>query len=134
MKRIYHPFNKWEEIAHNMWGDVPDKEKALIQAIEFTSNAKVYGEYMQRVVREWPISCENALTDSNLSKKAWIGHAATALALQVPEDIVRKAWGFLTDEQRTLANAEATRAIKSWEKHYLEGEHIRENMGGTLLF
>jgi hypothetical protein len=134
MKRIYHPYTSWEETSHNMWGTVPDREKALRSAILFTGNAMLYGEYMRRVVLEWPISCENALTDANLSRKAWVGHAAVALALNIPEDITRQAWGFLSDGQRTLANAEARRAIEYWTERHIQGGDVCSDMGEQMLF
>lgn len=133
-QRIYHPWNEWEEVSHNMWGEVSDKAAALQTAIEFTGNAKLYGSYMMRVVNEWPISCENALTDSLMNRRAWLGHAACALALKIPEDIIRQAWGFLTDEQKHLANAEAERAIQCWESRYAESKGLCEDMGGQMLF
>jgi hypothetical protein len=88
-KRVYHPYWEWEEVPHNMWGTVENKKEWVQRAIEFTGNHNLYGSYMMRVIQEWPISCENALTDSSLNRRAWVGHAAVALALQCPEDIVR---------------------------------------------
>lgn len=133
MRRVYHPVSKWEEVAHNMWGDVPNKREALERSIEFTGDHKRYGMFMMRVIREWPFSCENALTDKNLNQKAWVGHAACALALGIPEDIVRKAWGMLSYEQRLLANREADRAIAEWRKSYRADRQLRENVGGQML-
>jgi hypothetical protein len=133
-KRIYHPFHEWEEIEANMWGEVANRKVYLKKAIAFTSDHKKYGRFMVRVICEWPNSCENALTDQNLNKKAWIGHAATALALACPEDITREAWGYLTDEQRTLANREADRAISIWENSRRSGEGVREYMDREMLF
>lgn len=133
MKRVYHPYDRWEELVHNMWGDVPNRREALAKAIEFTGDHKRYGGYMKRVVKEWPISCENALTDKSLNQKAWVGHAACALALRIPEDIVRKAWGLLADEQRLLANKEAARAIREWQHAYRKDCGLRENLEQPLL-
>lgn len=116
-----------------MWGDVYNAREALVEAIKFTGDHKRYGHYMMRVVHEWPISCENALTDQNLNQKAWVGHAACALALRLPEDIVRKAWGHLTNEQRVLANKEADRAIREWRKYYGASREIRSDMDEPLL-
>lgn len=132
--RIYHPFSEWEEIEHNMWGTVTDKKRHLKWAIGFTGDYQKYGSFMRRVVSEWPVSCENALTDYSLNRKAWIGHAACALAFGCPEDIVRKAWSNLTDEQQLLANREADRAIQMWEYNYAESEGIHIDMGGQVLF
>jgi hypothetical protein len=132
-KRVYHPISRWEEIKHNMWGDVKDKKKYLSAAIEFTGNHELYGEHMMRVVREWRVSCENALTDYRLNRRAWIGHAACALALKCPEDITRDAWSKLSDEQRLLANQEADRAIAHWEHTYAQGAGVREDLGAPML-
>jgi hypothetical protein len=131
--RVWHPYTLWEEISHNMWGKVDDKKEMLNKAIEFTGNHKLYGSFMQRVIREWPVSCENALTDYYMNRKAWIGHAACALALKCPEDITRQAWKYLSYEQQYLANQEASRAISSWENNYIESKELRKSMGKEML-
>lgn len=117
-----------------MWGSVDDHSAWLERAVEFTSDHILYGSFMTRVIREWPISCENALTDPNLNRKAWIGHAACALALGCPEDITRKAWGLLTDEQRLLANKQAARSIAEWEQSYFPRSAIRNDVDRQVLF
>lgn len=134
LKRVWLPIDQWEEINANMWGEVPDRRLYLQRAVIFTGNHRLYGRYMMRVTHEWPNSCINALTDYNLNRKAWIGHAACALALRCPEDITRQAWGLLTDEQRILANSQASRAIQSWEMRYRESLGIRQNMAKPMLF
>lgn len=134
LKRVYHPVEDWEEILHNMWGRVDNRADMLERAIAFTGDHKRYGNYMVQVVEQWPISCENALTDQNLNQKAWVGHAACALALGCPEDITRKAWGYLTDEQRFLANREAARAITRWVKDYTKNRPVLGDVGKQVLF
>lgn len=128
IERIWHPFTEWEEVAHNMWGDPWDATAMLECAVAFTGDYVLYGSYMRRVVVEWPISCENALTDRHLNRKAWLGHAACALAIGCPEDITRKAWGKLTDEQQHLANLEASRAIQSWEDNHRAHQQLRADL------
>ena len=132
-KRVWHPYTEWEEVKFNMWGRVADRQLFLQKAIEFTGNHTLYGSYMMRVINEWPISCENALTDYHMNRKAWIGHAACALAIQCPEDITRQAWKELTNEQQYLANQKASRAIRTWENNYIQSEQLRKSMEGTLL-
>lgn len=133
IERVYHPYTSWEEVAHGMYSEVSNRKEWLEKAIAFTGDHVTYGRYMTRVVNEWPISCENALTDNRINKKAWVGHAACALAFNCPEDIVREAWGELTDEQRILANREADRAIRLWRANYETRIGLRENMAGSLL-
>ena len=132
-KRVYHPYTEWEEVSHNMWGDVEGEKEWLERAIEFTGNHQLYGSFMMRVISEWPVSCENALTDYNINRKAWIGHAAAALAMQCPEHITRKAWKHLSYEQQYLANEEASRAIRTWENNYFKSKQLCESLGGALL-
>ena len=134
LKRIWLPIDAWEEIGSNMWGEVANRRLFLQRAEIFTGNHRLYGRYMQRVTVEWPNSCINALTDYNLNRKAWIGHAACALALRCPEDITRQAWGLLTHEQRILANRQADRAIQSWEMRYRASLGIRADVASPLLF
>lgn len=117
-----------------MWGTVSDRNSMLEKAIEFTGNHKLYGSYMKRVINEWIYSCENALTDYSINRKAWVGHAACALALNCPEDITRKAWSYLTDEQQLLANKEAEQAIQTWEYHHFKNTELYKHMGTEMLF
>lgn len=133
LNRVYHPVSKWEECNFNMWGEVEDRAAALKLAIEFTGNHEKYGSYMQRVIREWPISCENALTDYNLNRRAWLGHAACAMFAKIPEDITREAWRHLTNEQQLLANNQAERAIRDWEIDYEKGRGIYTDMEAQML-
>lgn len=133
-ERVYHPWDKWEEVNHNMWGCVSNRKAQLKKAITFTSDHKLYGRFMMRVVKEWPYSCENSLTDYSINRKAWIGHAAVALAIGIPEDITREAWGTLTDEQQLLANKEAERAIQTWELAYFKNKQLHRNVGEKMLF
>ena len=116
-----------------MWGDVTNVKEWLERAIAFTSDHELYGSYMFKVIAEWPVSCENALTDSFINQRAWIGHAASALAMNCPEHITRKAWKYLSDEQQFLANKQAERAIQSWKNLYFESRKLHTGMGGTLL-
>lgn len=132
-KRVWHPYDMWEEVKFNMWGKVDDNRLYLDKAIEFTGDHKLYGSFMMKVVNDWPYSCENALTDYHMNRRAWIGHAACALAIGCPENITRQAWKDLSYEQQYLANKEASRAIRAWENMYIESGKLRESMGGTLL-
>jgi hypothetical protein len=115
---IWHPWHSWEEMRFNMWGAVKNRADWLQRAIDFTGDHKLYGSWMLKVLDEMPVSCEQNLTKLDTNRKAWIGHAAAALAIQCPEDIVRQAWGFLTEEQQNLANDQAQQAINTWEKKH----------------
>lgn len=112
---IWHPWWMLEEVKSNMWGDVQYKSTWLKIAIAFTGDADLYGSWMLKVVETWKYSCEHNLTKPG-DKRPWIGHAAVAMAIHCPEDIVRQAWGFLTPEQQERANKKAEEAIAFWRR------------------
>ena len=114
---IWHSWHKWEEVPYNMWGNVSHRKTWLEMAVLFTGNADLYGEYMRKVASEWKYSCEHNLTKSG-DKRPWIGHAAVAMAINCPEDVVREAWGHLSEQQQIAANWQAEQAIKSWRENH----------------
>jgi len=131
--RVYRHYLDWEELDTNMWGAVSNRKLWVKKALDFTSDHQKYGRFMIKVVESWPNSCENWLTDYSSNRRAWIGHAACAMAINCPEDITREAWGLLTDEQRKLANRQADRAIQLWEHNYAKSKGVREPLAVPLL-
>lgn len=132
-ERVYHRIDQWEEMRTAMWLPCENKVDMLQRAVDFTGQPKLYGSFMKKVVEEWPVSCENSLTDYRINRKAWLGHAACAMAIDCPEAITRRAWGLLNDEQRKLANREAERYIIQWEENYAKSNGLSDPMGGQML-
>jgi len=133
LARIYHPYWDWEEMGSGMWEGCTDANKMLKKAVEFTGDHKLYGRFMTRVIREWIVSCENSLTNYSINRKAWLGHAACAMAIGCPENITRQAWGMLDGNQQMLANREADRRIVIWEQCQRENISVREHMDQQML-
>lgn len=132
IKKIYHPYQKWEEHKKKMWV-TPSKEEVknlLPKVVEFTGNHIEYGRAMLEVIKFWKYSCEDKLTDTNLNRKAWLGHAACCYKFGWSESLVRLAWGKLTNQQRLLANKQAERAINIY-LHYLD--QIRQKNQLTIF-
>jgi hypothetical protein len=123
--RIYHPYWVWEDIGmwRRVWGS--DRAKAFDLAVTFTGDAVAYGDAMLRVIDEFPLACEHNLTDTAQNRQAWIGHAACYLRHDLTEDVVREAWGQLTQAQRDAANAVADIAIRTWERRFAEEKDNR---------
>ncbi len=119
-KRIYHHYEKWEDFKAGMWKRcLPEDEKELLEkAIEFTGNHVKYGLAMMRVIREWPLTCEHNLTDNSINHKAFIGHCAVCLQLDIPEYITRLAWSYLNKDQQDKANERAQYAYEMWKLDY----------------
>lgn len=131
IKRIYHHYKKWEEHKYKMWKTFngKKKQKYLKKAIEFTGNTKLYGEWMLKVIKDWPYSCEHNLSDPSINRQAWIGHAACCYAIGCPEDITRLAWHYLTEQQQAKANKKADFAIDLWESKYIKKYNKSEQLG-----
>lgn len=124
MKQIYHHYTNWEEWENGMWRKVSNEEHDIYlkKAIKFTGNAKLYGNFMMKVIEQWPISCEQNLTNISINRQAWIGHAACCIAINCPENITREAWWHLSERQQNEANRKADFAIKTWENKYLKNK------------
>ncbi len=116
--RVWHPYWLWEETKANMWGSVSPHDEWLKKAIDFTGDHKLYGSWMMKVVKKWKYSCEHNLSNIESNRKAWLGHAAVAMAMGCSENITREAWGYLSEDQQEKANNEAQKAIIYWEKQF----------------
>lgn len=123
MKRIYHPYTKWEEITAGMWRNVPTVERGryVVQAAALMKHQEAFYDAMARVTKEWPYSCEHHLTGT-FNRQAWMGHAGCCLVTHSPEDLTRLAWHTLTQSEQDAANLAADRAIADWESRYLARE------------
>lgn len=120
MKRIYHHYTKWEDWQSGMYRAIPkEEEKQYLQwAIEFITDTEKFGKWMMIVIDKYKYACEHNLTDRHTNNRAWIGQCAVHMATNCPEYITRLAWGYLTKEQQTQANAKADKAIKEWHKRH----------------
>lgn len=120
MKQVYIKYSKWECYKSGMWLRVSKslEDELLIKAISFTSDHILYGEAMNKVIYKWENTMLNHLTNKSINRRAFLGHCAVFYEIQIPEYIVRKAWSFLSDKERVLADNEAEKAIKKWEIWY----------------
>lgn len=107
--RFYIKWDKWECHKNGMWRylNKTEEKEMLLKAIEFTGDYKKYGKAMNEVVFLWESSMLHFLSNPSVNKKAYIGHCAVQYAINCPQYITRQAWGFLTDNQRKLADIEA---------------------------
>lgn len=116
IKQVFIPYWDWEDWVNGMWSKGNDER--LNEAIEFTGDWKRYGEAMGEVIKAWPLTMKNSLTNTSLNRRAFLGHCAVCFKLGIPESTTRKAWGLLTEQQRIEADAIAEKHIKHWEYEY----------------
>jgi hypothetical protein len=124
LKRVFHPYTLWEDAAAGMWRNVSGEERQqyLEQAARLMRDPVSFLAAMTIVTHTWPYSCEANLTTRSINRQAWIGHAATVLAVGAPEDVTRQAWWTLNQVEQDAANAVADAAIAQWESNYLEAK------------
>lgn len=120
IKQVWIPYWKWEDWKNGMWKKKVENESQLLEsAIEFTGNAEEYGNAMREVVKLWPNTMVNSLTNKSINQRAFVGHCAVCYKLGIPEYITRKAWKHLTQKQRDLADHEAQQTIYEWKRKYI---------------
>lgn len=133
IKRLYEPYWKWEDFNNGMWNKIEKKDEPdmLYKAIQFTSNYIMYGEAMGEVIKAWPITMRNSLTNLSINRRAFLGHCACSFKFNCPEYITRQAWHIITEQQRIDADKIAESHIKKYER---EINKIHSRLGEKLLF
>ena len=120
MKQFFASYIDWEDYQNGMYADdLPEnKDELFNKAIDLLSNPCLFYESAKEMVKNWPISSEHNLTNSNMNRKAWIGQAACCYKFGIPEIITKEAWKNMQDSQRIEANAVANSIINEYEINY----------------
>jgi len=133
IKQIFIPYYEWEDYINGMWNNGNDNQ--LKDAVIFTSNYIEYGNAMAEVIKAWPKTMLNSLTNLSINRKAFLGHCAVSYKLNIPESITRQAWGLLTNEQRFKANEIAQKHINNYDYEYKKSIiKLHKGLGKQMLF
>lgn len=118
MKRIYHPYTKWECYKNGMWLAVTsDMVKSQLQnVINFISDHILFGKAMNRVITEWLNTCQNHLSDVSINRRSWLGQAACCIECGWCEGLVRMAWVLIDSNKQEAANKQADIYLSKWDK------------------
>ena len=117
MQRIYHTWDKWECYPAGFYETKPPKPMTDKEAEEayraFLADDEAFRGALQRVITEWPSSCEHYLSNENMNRIAWLGQSSMCIARGIP---ARFRGGFyrLTEEQQERANATALEYLNKW--------------------
>lgn len=117
MKRIYHPWNKWEDHKAGFYDNLSGKEKQekINQVLEMFNSLESTTLNMNRVISEWVFSCEHNLTNESMNKIAYIGQSACCLYAGIPSTITMEAWNLLDKSIQERSNRIAEEIIEKWE-------------------
>ena len=117
MKRIYHPYTDWECFKAGLYdspgGRAPDIAKQAYA--NFLRDTPQFEAALERVLAEWPISCEQFLSNEGINRIAWLGQASMCIATGIPS-CFRGGFKLLHPHEQRIANATADKWLKIWLK------------------
>jgi len=129
MKKIWHPWWKWECAKAGFYSSYADidstKEEAQQKYKVFLSNIPLFEKILGKVITEWEYSCDHFLSDLNRNKIAWLGQASMAYYAGIPSD-ARGGYKLLTDDQQKEADKMARKYLMKWYGN--KNKQIQENM------
>lgn len=119
MKRIYHHYEKWEDNKNGFYDAQSGNSKMFLinKVIELFSDSNLTEKYMNRVIKEWPISCEQNLSNESMNRIAYLGQAACCIYAKVPYTTTMNGWNLVAINYRLAADNIASKIIKEWEKN-----------------
>lgn len=131
--RVAHHWSKMEEYHPDggMW-QIPsglDRQRFIDASADLMRDIDSFYRAMSRAVRDWPLSCETAMTTPGLNRRAWIGHAGCFLATGSPEETTRLGWHALSPDQQLAANHAADRAINYWGHRHAKANPNHDQRG-----
>lgn len=130
MRRIYHTWEKWECYPAGFYENRP-KDKNLTtddcQEIyrSLLADIERFEAALNRVLSEWPMSCEHYLSNENMNRIAWLGQSSLCISEGIPA-VFRGGFNMLTDEQQKAANEMALKYLNIWLSRHGEPELTME--------
>lgn len=117
MIRYWHHVKMWECVKAGMYKSLPpsgmNAERARQAYAVFLADSARFRAALERVLVEWPISCQQFLSNEKINRIAWLGQASMCLETGVPCKF-RSGFMLLTDLQQAEANAIADEALQVW--------------------
>jgi len=114
--RKFHTFDKWEchkAGFYNSNVEGRSREELVDKFAEFFRHPTAFRDAAQKVIVEWPNSCEHYLTNTAMNRIAWLGQAACCYAKKIPSAFC-SGWSLLTEEEQKRANEIALEVINQW--------------------
>lgn len=117
VERIYHTWEKWECYPAGFYEDQPPAGmtpgEATKEYAAFLRDLPRFEAALQRVLAEWPRSCEHYLSNENMNRIAWLGQASMCIATRVPAAF-RSGFNLLTKPEQEAADDMALKYLNVW--------------------
>lgn len=121
IKRIFHHWEKWECFKAGFYTTTPPNDYTPDSAREayrdFLADIPRFENALIRVLSEWPMSCEQFLSNSHINRIAWLGQASMCIETGTPS-VFRGGFKLLSVQQQKEADNAAERALRNWEKSH----------------
>lgn len=125
--RIFHEWHKWECYKSGFYSDKPPQGKSVSDCEEayrdFLADIDKFDSALQRLLIEWPTSCEHYLTNEKMNRIAWLGQASMCIATGIPARFCG-GYNLLSQDQQRMADLKALEYLNIWLK-----THDREPLG-----
>lgn len=96
-------------------------EWAVMEYADFLRDIPRFEDALARVITEWPISCEQFLSNDSINRVAWLGQSSMCIATGVPR-VFRGGFNLLDDAEQKLANVTAFEWLNVWLQS--QGEEV----------
>jgi hypothetical protein len=118
MQRVYHTWDKWEcypagFYESNCKGRDLTKQEAEAEYCEFLRDDNLFRSALERVLKEWPASCEHYLSNENMNRIAWLGQASVCISRGIPS-CFRGGFNMLEKHEQDRADATALEYLNRW--------------------
>lgn len=123
VERVYHPWDKWECFKAGFFTPPKgkeQKEKDRVNYARLLSDLDWFGRTMDKIMAEWPYSCEHNLTNDQMNRIAWLGQASGAYEFGCCAEHTAGAFYTLTQEQQDAACDLAAEYLERWLKERQE--------------
>lgn len=90
------------------------EEERICKAIELLTNEKECNYYMNLVIQNWEIACEQHLTNKKLNQKLWLCKAACCMYAGITETETLKCWNILNTNEKNEVYKIAESIITKW--------------------
>lgn len=120
MERIYHTWDEWECYPAGFYENKPanrdlsdDDCKEIYR--DLLTDIPRFMKALDRVLAEWPNSCEHYLSNERMNRIAWLGQASLCIEEGIPSRY-RGGYMLLDDEEKAHADLTALSALNKWLK------------------
>lgn len=132
MKRILHTWDRWECYPGGLYETTPPDGMTAREANEayrdFLRDLPLFESCLERLLNEWPRSCEHYLSNEKMNRIAWFGQAAVCIHSRIPQGF-RGGFNLLTKAEQHAANLAALKWLNVWMTRRGEPELTLEQAG-----